>query len=141
VVHHPEPEETQHNAATRMTGLKNLIFTLGQKNLYQVRETAERPFDRPAAAPPPPVEPLRQRPVYPRASAPIPQNSPRREPEMPSPTLVTAPPEFLPPKPMVERTEKEHGPSGHSTSRRDRRETYDDVEILPSWRGQYKKKG
>jgi hypothetical protein len=125
-----------------MTGLKNLIFTLGQKNLHQVRETAERPveqpIERPVAAPPPPFEPIRQRPVYPRASAPIP---PRKEPEIPSPTLVTAPPEFLPPKPTVERTEKEHGPSSHSTSRRDRRETYDDVEILPSWRGQYKRKG
>jgi hypothetical protein len=42
---------------------------------------------------------------------------------------------------MVERTDKEHVPAGNSTSRRDRREAYDDVEILPSWRGQYKKKG
>jgi len=137
----PEPQETQYNAATRMTGLKNLIFTLGQKNMHQSREAGEQPAERPVAppvaAPPPQVEPIRQRPAYPRAHAPVP---PRREPEINSPTLVTAPPEFLPPKPMVERTEKEHTSAGNSTSRRDRRDTYDDVEILPSWRGQYKKK-
>jgi hypothetical protein len=41
---------------------------------------------------------------------------------------------------MVERSDKEHSSAGNSTSRRDRREAYDDVEILPSWRGQYRKK-
>jgi hypothetical protein len=54
---------------------------------------------------------------------------------------VTAPPEFLPPKSVVEKRETEHSRANNGTSRRDRREPYDDVEILPSWRGQYKKKG
>jgi hypothetical protein len=39
---------------------------------------------------------------------------------------VIAQPEFLPPKP-------------EKPIRRDRREVFDDVQILPSWRGQYRK--
>jgi hypothetical protein len=40
----------------------------------------------------------------------------------------------------VEKTDKENSALNGGTSRRDRRETYDDVEILPSWRGQYKRR-
>jgi hypothetical protein len=40
---------------------------------------------------------------------------------------VTAEPEFLPPKP-------------EKPKRRERSDAFDDVQILPSWRGQYKRK-
>jgi hypothetical protein len=132
----PEAEETPFNAATRMSGLRNLIFSLGLKNMHQEEDEREL-----AAEPPPPVEPVRQRQVHTQPYAPMPQVPPRRESESASPTLVTAPPEFLPPKPLEETAENEHRVNGKSTSRRDRRDTYDDVQILPSWRGQYKRKG
>lgn len=47
---------------------------------------------------------------------------------------VTTTPEFLPPrKTRTSRLEEE-------ATRRDRRDTFDDVSILPSWRGQYRRK-
>jgi len=53
--------------------------------------------------------------------------------------MVTASPEFLPPKADVLVPARESKPSSKN-DRRDRRETFDDVEVLPSWRGQYKKR-
>ena len=129
-----ERNDPQYNAATRMTGLRNLIQTLGMKNPPQPPD-AGAPSSQ-AVQPPEPVQP---RPVYPRTPPPMPQQPAWRNPPTGSPTLVTAPPEFLPPKPMVEKEENEHS-STHNNTRRDRRDTYDDVEILPSWRGQYKRK-
>jgi len=40
----------------------------------------------------------------------------------------------------VVQTTKENPKTSSATSRRDRQATYDDVQVLPSWRGQYKKK-
>ena len=117
-----------------MTGLRNLIQTLGMKAPPQPPEAVE-PVAQ-AARPPEPVQP---RPADPRTPPPVPHAPVRRNEPSASPTLVTAPPEFLPPRPMVEKEEKEH-PSTHASTRRDRRDTYDDVEVLPSWRGQYKRK-
>ena len=71
----------------------------------------------------------------PRTSAP----QPDRARTAPSPTLVTAQPEFLPPKPSEE-AEGKGAKKGSNAARRDRHESMDDVEILPSWRGQYKKR-
>jgi uncharacterized protein involved in exopolysaccharide biosynthesis len=50
---------------------------------------------------------------------------------------VTAQPEILPPTPAAAARGKE---SKGNSDRRDRRDTFDDVEVLPSWRGQYKKR-
>jgi hypothetical protein len=52
---------------------------------------------------------------------------------------VTAPPEFLPPKPVVIEFDKAEARLGESSMRQDRRPAADRVEILPSKRGQYKK--
>jgi hypothetical protein len=54
-----------------------------------------------------------------------------------SPKLVTATPEFLPPRPTVE--EAENSKPSRFKNRRDRADDFDDVQILPSWRGQYRK--
>jgi hypothetical protein len=54
-----------------------------------------------------------------------------------SPGLVTAAPEFLPPRPMVE--EAENSQPSRFRNRRNREDDFDDVQILPSWRGQYRK--
>jgi len=129
-----EPEQEPMDAATRMSGLRNLIFSLGLKNAHHPAETSEAAADFA-----PPAEPVRPRPAYARPMPPVQHDSAWDESAGASPTLVTAPPEFLPPKPLVENTGKEHHRSGNGASRRDRRDTYDDVEILPSWRGQYKR--
>ena len=55
------------------------------------------------------------------------------------PTVVTAQPEILPPKPDAG-PESKGAKKGNSPIRRDRYDTADDIEVLPSWRGQYKKK-
>jgi len=49
-------------------------------------------------------------------------------------------PEILPPEPASDNTDKERSWASKGKARRDRRDAFDDVEILPSWRGQYKKK-
>jgi hypothetical protein len=144
-----EPEDIQYNTATRMSGLRNLIYSLGQRNLQKTQHAGQREAEAPAPSKPPeppeppePLEPPHQRPAFARPQPPISQAAPRwADAEPPSPTLVTAPPEFLPPRPLAEKEEKGRSTSSHSHSRRDRSETYDDVEILPSWRGQYKRKG
>jgi hypothetical protein len=51
--------------------------------------------------------------------------------------LVTAAPEFLSPNPLVE--EAENSQPSRFRNRRDRQDDFDDVQILPSWRGQYRK--
>ncbi len=51
--------------------------------------------------------------------------------------LVTAAPEFLPPKLVVE--EAENSQPSRFRNRRDQEDDFDDVQILPSWRGQYRK--
>ena len=130
----PKPEEQAFNAATRMSGLRNLIYSLGLKNAHSNKEDDEQP------APLPPAEPLLQRPAFTNSYAQVPYTPAANGAASRAATLVTAPPEILPPKPMVEQNEKHHAPVGASASRRDRRDTYDDVEILPSWRGQYKKR-
>ena len=131
----PEPEEGHYDAARRMSGLRNLILSLGLKNPNQLAEPVAREAEAPL-----PAEPRQQRPVYARPTAPV-ATAARPEDAGNSTTLVTAPPEFLPPKPAVEKTETQHSRANNSVSRRDRRDAYDDVEILPSWRGQYRKKG
>jgi hypothetical protein len=164
----PQQAEAPYDAATRMSGLRSLIFSLGQKNLNrqteawtqeaQAQPPVQPPLEHAAYAHPyAPVEPAQERPPYARPFPPVepaPERPPYERPYPPPPpvdrqnpsfssTLVTAPPEFLPPKPMVETTDADRDNTwtgGTSAARRDRRDAYDDVDILPSWRGQYKKK-
>jgi hypothetical protein len=52
---------------------------------------------------------------------------------------VTAAPEVLPPRPIVIDVAKLDETKGESSTRQDRRASFDGIEILPSKRGQYKK--
>jgi succinoglycan biosynthesis transport protein ExoP len=138
----PEPAETPDNAATRMTGLRNLIISLGMKNLNNPADDEEQ-----IAQETPFTGPMRDRdrqayePVYPEQDyAPLTQNFARREPVAATSTLFTAPPEILPPKTTSGSADSDQSRKGSTSDRRDRRDSYDDVEILPSWHGQYKKK-
>jgi Mrp family chromosome partitioning ATPase/uncharacterized protein involved in exopolysaccharide biosynthesis len=127
----PGPEETPYDAATRMSGLRNLIFSLGLKNAQQAEEGGEHP-----ASPPPPVEPVHERPVYAQVSTSIPEAPVRREAYSAPTARVVAAPEILPPRTIEVNTDT----TSAGTTRRDRREAFDDVQILPSWRGQYRKR-
>ena len=136
-VHEPESEETPYNAATRMSGLRNLIFTLGLKNLNK----EAKPEDEAAESAPQPGRGT-ERQANARSFTPVPaQPSPSRSSASgASPILVTAQPEILPPEPSTEKIDKERSWKSKSVARHDRRDAFDDVEILPSWRGQYRKK-
>jgi len=133
-----EAEETIPNTAHRISDLRNLAFSLGVKNLHK---TPEAPVQAPEA--PQPAEPAQAPPAY-RSYPPPPVNPVRREPAAqaqtaaPAPTLVTAQPEFLPPKSAAEE-EKEQAKSSKS-GHRDRWDADDDMDTLPSWHGQYKKR-
>jgi hypothetical protein len=135
----PEPTDTPFDAATRMTGLRNLIFSLGMKNPNMPAEEPEH-----VAEVPPPFHQAPEQPAYDpsytqQSYTPAPQPSSQRETAAPS-RLVTARPEFLPPKPVVETSDEDQEWNNPTKGHRDRRDAYDDVEILPSWRGQYRKK-
>lgn len=53
---------------------------------------------------------------------------------------VTAQPEFLPPREFIPMKDREATRETPSSTRGDRREEFDDLQILPSQRGQYKKR-
>ena len=136
-VREPESEEIPYNAATRLSGLRNLIFSLGLQNLHK----EAKPADEDAESAPQPGRGT-ERQVNARSFTPAsaPAGSSRSSASGASPTLVTATPEILPPEPAADKTDKERSWASKGKARRDRRDAFDDVEILPSWRGQYKKK-
>jgi len=57
----------------------------------------------------------------------------------PDAASVKAKPEFLPPKPALESPDREKEPV-RPTPKRLRWDAPEDVETLPSWRGQYRKR-
>jgi hypothetical protein len=130
-VSEPVLEESPYDAATRMSGLRNLIFSLGLKNPQQPDEAGEPHF-----APPPQAEPVHERPVYAQVSAPVAETAVRREVYGAPAVKVVAVPEILPPRTIEVNTDS----STADSARRDRRDPFDDVQILPSKRGQYRKR-
>jgi uncharacterized protein involved in exopolysaccharide biosynthesis/Mrp family chromosome partitioning ATPase len=136
-VQQPEPEETVPNLSTRLSGLRNLLSVLSRKE----QPLLENPAKKDAEA----VQQLAtavDRPTVSRATTPAPAAATpaARSVAGVSPAQVTAVPEFLPPKPAAEVAAKKKARVHSSRSQRDRLETNDDVQILPSWRGQYKNK-
>jgi hypothetical protein len=140
----PEIEEAPQSAASRLSGLRGLLFSLGLKNLNEPRETEAR--TAPAAVPTPPPESAPEGPVVVRTFVPYPEPAPvsavpsAARASGSSARRVTAQPEILPPRPRAQERIREHPWENEEAARRDRRDPYDEVEILPSWRGQYKKK-
>jgi uncharacterized protein involved in exopolysaccharide biosynthesis len=128
-----EAETTGSIAASRLSGLRTLMTSLGVKNLHKELEqrktqpelepVAERPIERPVFAQP--------------ESTAAPTNEsiamPVRE--------VTARPEIIPPRVAIEHVERESDLRRAVKSPRiSRWDTPDDVDILPSKRGQYRKR-
>lgn len=111
--------ETAQGGETRLSGLRNVLFSVGLNNLNRTREAD---FPQGQSVPPYPSEAPA---IYPETFVPY------AEPVASEVArVVTTTPEFLP-------------PSNESARkvRIDRRDSYDEVEILPSWRGQYRRKG
>jgi polysaccharide biosynthesis transport protein len=126
------PEDAAATRTSRLSGLRNLLFVLGVKNGQHAEDLGEhggRAWDGDLRTEPQSFE---REIVEAREYA-------ERNIGGASPRLVTAPPEFLPPKPIVIEFEKADARAGESSTRQDRRASVDGVEILPSKRGQYKK--
>jgi hypothetical protein len=128
----PAAEDVPATRNSRLSGLRNLLFVLGVKNAHgeeqgkphtggesdSGRKTERQNYTRTV---------LEAREIAERniGSA--------------SPRLVTAPPEFLPPKPVVIEFDRGDARVGESSTRQDRRANSDGIEVLPSKHGQYKK--
>ena len=142
----PEPEEIPTNLTSRLSGLRSLLFVLGVKG-----SPGSSPSSSPgsSAGPEDPAEgqagsvasigPRTERPAVDRTHAQDEEDAARISVGGASPRLITAPPEFLPPRPIVINVDREGAPAGESSTRQDRRAPYDNIQILPSRRGQYKK--
>lgn len=115
--------------SSRLGSLRNLLVSLGRRSLSKDGDSAlesDSHLD-------PRFEKATMRPAYAETSLP--------ETDVPSssvPVRLTAQPEFLPPKPTVE-VEKEKETVRPTPPRRDNPDG-DEIQTLPSWRGQYRKK-
>ena len=134
-------QETARATPSRLSGLRGLFFALGldedRHSAPEASETETAPAPQPERAVV--VEDLAPVPAPPEQTVPARTFVPVPEPEplfaagsgngsrKDSTRRVTAEPEFLPPKPL-------------KPAHRGRSEAFDDVQILPSWRGQYKSK-
>jgi hypothetical protein len=124
----PAAEEATANRTSRLSGLRNLLFVLGVKDSHSGEDGDEHYAGGRSS-----LDSRNERTIagsFAGGSASVGGASPR---------LVTAPPEFLPPKPVVIEFDKAEARVGESSTRQDRRPAADRVEILPSKRGQYKK--
>jgi hypothetical protein len=121
-----QAEADSHPGATRLSGLRNVLFSLGINNLHKAKES-EGQHDQPLPLRVAEVQPV----VYHRTFVPYTESVAGA----PS-TVVTTAPEFLPPQAAPKGRQSD----SDGAARRDRRDAYDEVEILPSWRGQYKRK-
>jgi uncharacterized protein involved in exopolysaccharide biosynthesis len=129
-----EHEEHENNASSSQSERRNLAFAAALKNLRKRAETEETATEASSL----PVQEAERQPsarVFVQEPIPVRAAPTANVSDNESSTLVTAPPEFLPPKPATEKDEKGASRSG----RLDRKDTYDEVPILPSWHGQYRR--
>jgi uncharacterized protein involved in exopolysaccharide biosynthesis len=123
-------EEDPYDPASRLSGLRNLLVSLGLNSVQREPEQA---------SPAPQPEKIQERAVFSEGFAPF-----GAAPRAPVPNVVTAPPEILPPRPpapeKVEREEEPVRPAAQTPPPREREDSFDDVVTLPSKRGQYQKK-
>jgi succinoglycan biosynthesis transport protein ExoP len=132
--HETEPEELDARLSSRLSGLRNLLFVLGVKNTHDSAEAGELQRGDGAS-----FDLRNDMPAFDQTSLRDRNEISPHNIGGASPRLVTAPPEFLPPQPIVINAARNDTPVGESYTRQDRRPAYDDVDILPSKKGQYKK--
>jgi hypothetical protein len=124
-----ERDDAGYPAAPRLGGLRNLLVSLGRRSLINNGELAdESDFDLE-----PRFERAKVRPAG--TDAPLPAAD---APGDGAPTRLTAHAELLPPKPPAE-AKKENEAVRPTPPRRENRDG-DEIQTLPSWRGQYRKK-
>jgi uncharacterized protein involved in exopolysaccharide biosynthesis len=129
----PEAGGAGSIAASRLSGLRTLMTSLGVKNLHKELELRKTQ---------PELEPVVERPIVrPVFAQPeSPAVPPNETTEMPV-REVTARPEIIPPRVAIEHVERESDLRRAAKSPRiSRWDTPDDVDILPSKRGQYRKR-
>jgi hypothetical protein len=116
-------------ASSRLGGLRNLLVSLGRRSLSKDGDSGlESDSDLE-----PRFERATMRPAHAETSVPD-ANLSRNG----APVRLTAQPEFLPPRPTVE-AEKEKETVRPTPPRRENPDG-DEIQTLPSWRGQYRKK-
>jgi hypothetical protein len=127
-----EGEEVPYSAASRLGGLRNLLVSLGVKNLHKESEFRNAPeadvtFER-----------LPERPVFAQPDTPETDNGRANT----APALVKAQPEIIPPRlAPVESIEREKDSARAVKSPQvSRWDSPEDVDTLPSRRGQYRKR-
>lgn len=129
-------------SAARLGGLRSLLVSLGLRSanskddeFHEAAEASQEPRHERVAERP------AERTVYSEPLAPL---APAGDAEVVGfdPALVTATPEFLPPRPVVEVTEKEpeKEPRAPAAPRKNRWDSTDELDTLPSRRGQYRKR-
>lgn len=122
-----DQDDLPYSAASRLGGLRTLLVSLGMKAINKEgefgNETGHEPFERSG-----------ERPVY---AEPV-SISPTGSAEILSPVKAT--PEFLPPKPQLESGAEREKDQVRPVPKRLRWDDPQDVETLPSWRGQYRKR-
>jgi hypothetical protein len=136
-----EEENPHTTTASRLSGLRGLFLPRGQKSPKNTSEN-EAPVERPLppAAPKPEYADYPRVPTAPAGPVPVSAAAAAVRNAAPVGVQVIAEPEFLPPKSVVVMIDKEQERLDDNSVRRDRREAYDDLQILPSWRGQYRKR-
>jgi succinoglycan biosynthesis transport protein ExoP len=128
-----EADDLPYSAASRLGGLRNLLVSLGMKALNSESEYHGRGQDGEPA-----FERNAERSVYAEPIS-VSRTGGAAETLPPDAASVRAKPEFLPPRPVVETTEREKEPV-RPVAKRLRWDAPEDVETLPSWRGQYRKR-
>jgi uncharacterized protein involved in exopolysaccharide biosynthesis/Mrp family chromosome partitioning ATPase len=129
-----EQAQTSLPIASRFDGLRNLVTVLGLREMHKT-EVPPEPAPKPAPKPYR-VEKLS---VFERALIPAPEPVSASVASA-SPRLVTAQPEFLPPKPLVYTPAADRRTERGASDGPERRAGNDEVRILPSKRGQYKRR-
>ncbi len=126
-------DDMPYSAASRLGGLRTLLVSLGLKALNKEAEFRGRTPDME-----PQFERNAERSVYaePITASPAQGTAETLPPDAAS---VRAKPEFLPPRPVLETAEREKEPV-RPAPKRLRWDAPEDVETLPSWRGQYRKR-
>lgn len=136
----PAEEANPYETESRLNGLRGMLFSLGLKNLGKTRGLVED------EEPLQPMEGEQESIVLSRKftpfAEPVPDVAPAAKPVAPAaPTRpVIAEPEFLPPKEFIPIKDREEMRESRSTAGGDRGDVAD-VQILPSRRGQYKRRG
>jgi len=128
-------DDLPYSAASRLGGLRTLLVSLGLKALNKESEfQGQSPDEEPH------YERNAERPVYAEPITLSPSTG-TVEALPPDAASVKAKPEFLPPKPALEASEREREKEPvRPVPKRLRWDDPQDVETLPSWRGQYRKR-